>query len=71
MVNIKSQIKVQPISLLHTRSTSPSKGIIDLVRTQNSQKTKIFYPLLDTRMSAYEGVRNVSFSESFAYVLNG
>ena len=33
------------------------------------QKANISYPLV--RMCAYKGVRNVSFSENFAYVLNG
>ena len=34
-------------------------------------KTKIFNPLLRTHMCAYQEVRNVSFSENFAYILNG
>ena len=29
------------------------------------RKTKIFYPLIRKRMSAYQGVRNVSFLEKF------
>ena len=29
-----------------------------------------FFPLISTRTCAYQGVRNVSFSENFAYVLN-
>ena len=28
-------------------------------------------PLIRTRTCAYQGVRNVSFSENLAYVLNG
>ena len=35
------------------------------------QKTNISYPLIRTRMCAYEGVRKVSFSKNFAYLLNG
>ena len=35
------------------------------------QKTNISEPLIRTRTCAYQGVRNVSFSENFAYVLNG
>ena len=35
------------------------------------RKTNISNPLIRTRTSAYRGVRNVSFSENFAYVLNG
>ena len=34
------------------------------------QKTNISYLLIRTRTSAYQGVRNVSFSEKFASVLN-
>ena len=35
------------------------------------QKTNISYPLIRTRTCVYQGLRNVSFSENFAYVLNG
>ena len=35
------------------------------------RETNISYPLIRTRMHAYQEVRNVSFSETFAYVLNG
>ena len=34
------------------------------------RKTNIPYPLIRTRTCVYQGVRNVSFPESFAYVLN-
>ena len=34
------------------------------------RKINISYPLIRTRTCAYQGVRNVSFSENFAYVLN-
>ena len=34
------------------------------------RKTNISYPLIRTRSWAYQGVRNVSFSENFAYLLN-
>ena len=34
------------------------------------RKTNISNPLIRTRTCAYQGVRNVSFSENFAYVLN-
>ena len=46
-------------------------GVIHEVRTQNFPKTNISNPLILTRTCAYQGVRNVSFSENFAYVLNG
>ena len=42
-------------------------GVIHLVRTQNCPKN---YPLIRIRTCAYPGVRNVNFSENFAYVLN-
>ena len=46
-------------------------GIIHLIRTQNFPKNySISYPLIRARMRAYQGVRNVSFSENFASVLN-
>ena len=35
-----------------------------------SEKTNISHPLIRTRTCAYQGERNVSFSENFAYVLN-
>ena len=35
------------------------------------RKTNIAYPLKCTRSCAYQGVRDVSLSERFAYVLNG
>ena len=36
----------------------------------NFQKTAIHYSLIHRRTCAYQSVRNVSFSENFAYVLN-
>ena len=35
------------------------------------RKTNISNPLIRIRTCAYQGVRNVSFSENFAYLLNG
>ena len=35
------------------------------------RKTNISNPLMRTRTCTYQGVRNVSFSENFAYVFNG
>ena len=46
-------------------------GVINQVFTQNFPKTNISNLLIHTRTCAYQGVRNVSFSEDFAYVLNG
>ena len=36
-----------------------------------SRKTNISNPLIRTPTCAYQGVRDVTFSEDFAYVLNG
>ena len=35
------------------------------------EKLTFLNPLIRTRSCAYQGVRKVSFSENFAYVLNG
>ena len=35
------------------------------------RKTNISYPLIGTRKCEYQGVRNLSSLENFAYVLNG
>ena len=42
------------------------------VRPQNFPKKVTFptYPLISSRTYAYQGVRKVSFSENFAYILN-
>ena len=45
--------------------------VIILVRTQILRKINISYPLIHTRACTYQGIRNVNFSENFAYVLNG
>ena len=38
--------------------------------TKFSKETNISYPLIHKRMFAYQGVRNVSFSENFVNILN-
>ena len=38
---------------------------------KNFRKTNISYPLIRTHTCAYQGVRNISFSDNFAYVLSG
>ena len=48
------------------------KDIIRLVSAQNFPKTNISYPpLIYTHACAYQWVRNDSFLEISAYVLNG
>ena len=61
-------LKLQACNLI--KKKTPTWGFIYLVRTQTFRKTKISYPLVRTRACAYQGVRNVTFSEHFAYVLN-
>ena len=39
-------------------------------QSKQFRKTNISYPLIQIRKCAYQGVRNVSFSENFAYTLN-
>ena len=36
-----------------------------------SKKLTFLTPLIRTRTCAYQGVKNVSFSENFAYIANG
>ena len=57
-------------SKLCQHSLSGSGSFIQYAR-KISRKTNISYPLIRTRRCAYQGARNVSLSESFAYVLNG
>ena len=45
------------------------QGTIYLESTQNFPKN-ISYPLIRTRSCAYYGVKNVSFSDNFAYAIN-
>ena len=45
--------------------------IIRLVSAQNFPKTNISYPLIYTHACAYQWVRNDSFLEKSASVLNG
>ena len=47
------------------------QGIIHLVRTQNFQKKPLSLTPDTGRYVAYQGVRNVSFSENVVYVPNG
>ena len=54
----------------YKRAASPYGPSIKYVR-KFFRKTNISNPLIRTRTCAYQGVRNVSFSENFAYVLNG
>ena len=44
-------------------------GAIHLVRTQNFPETNTSHHLIRTRTCTYQGVRNVSFLETFAYAL--
>ena len=44
-------------------------GAIHLVRTQNFPETNTSHHLIRTRTCTFQGVRNVSFLETFAYAL--
>ena len=50
--------------------TNDSKGLSIKYARKIFRKTNISNPLIRTRTCAYQGVRNVSFSENFTYVLN-
>ena len=52
------------------RNSEEHLGIIHLYVCRIFRKTDISYPLIHTRTCAYQWVRNVSFSENFAYLLN-
>ena len=54
----------------HSWQRSPKGPSIKWVR-KIFRKTNSSNPLIRIRTCAYQGVRNVSFSENFAYVLNG
>ena len=58
---------VQKIDSLHKISRY---GVIHLVVRKTFWKFNISYPLIYTRTCAYQGVRNISFSENFACVIN-
>ena len=50
-------------------TTSQTEWELHLVCSQNFPKTKISHRLIRIRTCAYQGVKNVSFSENFANVL--
>ena len=68
MVATLSILDCLPASLVHLWLVT-LKGIIHLVHSQNFPKNSNFLPP-DTYTLVYQGVRNVSFSKIFAYVLN-
>ena len=68
--NVKRNIQQSFKKTFSCAVAAPSEGFIHLVRTQNFRKANISYTLIRTRTCVYQGVRNVSFSECFAYVLN-
>ena len=57
--------------MLKIRSCFKKFGIMHLLRTRKFSKNSHFFPLIRKRKRACPGVRNFSFSENFAYVLNG
>ena len=55
--------------VLGSRKVITCARAIYLVRTQ-TRNGKISYPLIRTRTCAYQGVKNITSLETFAYVLN-
>ena len=55
---------------LISASTNVCKGIISLVHTQIFPKNLTFVIPWYVHTCAYQGIRNVSFSKNFGYVLN-
>ena len=66
LIFIKNVKKCSNGEKIYPRNGSSIKYVSKIFR-----KTKISNPLIRTRTCACQGVRNVSFSEDFAYVLNG
>ena len=58
-------LKLSEVSFRDVAKTKFCKSISKIFR-----KTCISYPMMRTLMCAYQGVRNVSFSETFILVLN-
>ena len=59
-------IKINHLLKIHLGKEASVKYVRNI-----SRKSNIPNPLIRTRTCAYQGVRNVSFSENLAYVLNG
>ena len=55
----------------HCDNWIPIKGSSIKYVRKIFRKTNISKPLIRTGTCAYQGVRNVIFSENFAYILNG
>ena len=59
-----------PLVLNITGQLKTSKGSFIWYVRKIFRKTDISYPLIRMRICAYQGVRNNTFYENFAYVLN-
>ena len=57
-------------SIIRQKGESQSGGNKKTKETKFSEKMSISYTLIRTHTCAYQGVRNVSYSENLAYVLN-
>ena len=66
----KKHHQIHPTKMAPSRKGSPEGSPIKYIR-KIFRKANISNPLIRTRTCAYQGVRNVSFSENFAYVLYG
>ena len=57
-------------SIIRQKGESQNGGNKKTKEIKFSEKMKISYPLIRIHTCAYQGVRNVSYSENLAYVLN-
>ena len=57
-------------SIIRQKDESQNGGNKKTKETKFSEKMNISYTLTRTHTCAYQGVRNVSYSENLAYVLN-
>ena len=70
IISISQGIVIKMLSLMLSEFDRIKGSSIKYVR-KIFQKTNISIPLIRTRTCVYQGIRNASFSENFAYVLNG
>ena len=64
------QWNCKSLNLTYYPSRLTTKGSFIYYVLKFFRKTNISYSLIRTRSCAYQGVRNISFSKNFAYVLN-
>ena len=62
------KILVRNSSVIRQKDESQNRGNKKTKHVNFSEKINIFYPLIRTRMCAYQGLRNVSFFGKFAII---